>query len=91
MQGTKKRKREILWMTSTLGLIGLMVIGAIVAIDSGDIDDICSTDDKILKRISGVWICADDETGSGSTNANETLIYAYNCVGTCETLIIAHN
>lgn len=49
-----------------LGYFGLMFV---LALTSEDIDDICSTDDKILKRTSGNWICADD-SGNGSTTNN---------------------
>lgn len=46
--------------------------------NSTNLDNICDTDGKILKRIGGVWQCANDATGgvsgSGSvTNLNITM------------------
>jgi len=43
-------------------LVALIMIGAAIAsIDTQDIDELCSTNDKILKRQAGTWTCADDE------------------------------
>jgi hypothetical protein len=35
-------------------------------VDSSELDNLCSTDGKILKRIGGVWQCATDQTISGN-------------------------
>lgn len=32
------------------------------------LNSICSVDDKILKRVAGVWQCADDATSAASTD-----------------------
>jgi hypothetical protein len=36
--------------------------------ESDDIDALCGTNDKILKRVSGTWQCADDATGGGGAS-----------------------
>ena len=39
-------------------------------VNTTTLDAYCSTDGKILKRVAGTWICADDATGGGgSSNA----------------------
>ena len=35
-------------------------VGYITEVDSSELDNVCSVDNKILKRSSGTWACADD-------------------------------
>ncbi|MGA1825795.1 MAG: hypothetical protein ACMUIP_14155 [bacterium] len=35
------------------------------SVESGALDNLCNIDGKILKRVDGTWICADDLEGSG--------------------------
>jgi len=37
-------------------------------VSSAELDALCATDGKILKRIGSVWSCADDATGGGGDN-----------------------
>ncbi|MCF6238949.1 MAG: hypothetical protein L3J79_09095 [Candidatus Marinimicrobia bacterium] len=36
------------------------------SVDSSELDNLCSTDDKVLKRVGGAWGCADPATGGGT-------------------------
>jgi len=37
-------------------------------VSSNELDNLCSSDNQILKRVGGTWQCAIDETGNGSIN-----------------------
>lgn len=39
-------------------------------VDSWELDGLCPSDGKILKRVSGSWVCAEDEDTHTDTNAN---------------------
>ena len=55
-----------------LPLIGMGILAS--AIDGSELDGICSTDNKLLKRLNGTWVCADDLTSyvNGTNDTNET-------------------
>lgn len=38
------------------------------------LDQFCNTDNKILKRLAGKWVCADDAVGTGGSG-NATMNY----------------
>lgn len=37
-------------------------------VDSTELDNLCNTDGKILKRVGGTWVCADDAVGASGSN-----------------------
>jgi len=44
-------------------------------VSSSELDDLCSTNGKILKRVGGAWQCADDETGGGGDGDSDNTMY----------------
>ena len=73
--------------------VALLVLGSvifvssiIIALESSDIDDLCATNNQILKRVNGTWVCSDIFTlnTNGSYNSasinmstNATIIFNY--------------
>lgn len=69
----KKDDKRHRYSTIFLGILLIaIVIVAVESLDSSEVDEICSQDDKIIKRISGLWQCADDETGSGGGTSDHS-------------------
>lgn len=62
------------YSTGALAMLGglLIIMFAVAQLESSDIDDVCNTSGKILKRNTTGWACADDATGSGSVNSSCT-------------------
>lgn len=60
-------------------LIGTVMTIAIIgsAIDSSELDEICSTNDRILYRYNGTWQCA-TLTGATGSGDNGTIIQVIN-------------
>ena len=81
------RKKERYTGIALFILIGILAIGAIASgLDSSEIDEVCSTDNKIIRRLGGTWMCAEDNTtGGGNTYYNNTY-NIYN--GTNETAVL---
>ncbi|MGA1823801.1 MAG: tail fiber domain-containing protein [bacterium] len=44
--------------------------GYLTSITSNELDCLCSIDNKILKRVGGTWICADDVVGASGGEAS---------------------
>ncbi|MGA1826458.1 MAG: dockerin type I repeat-containing protein [bacterium] len=40
------------------------------SVESDELDNLCNTDGKILKRLNGTWVCADDLEGSGGCDCH---------------------
>lgn len=55
------------WINTTIQLNNATQNDYILYVNStaNVLDDYCDTDGKILKRIAGEWVCADDATGGG--------------------------
>jgi len=43
------------------------------AVDSGELDNLCATDGKIVKRVAGSWVCADPGDDLGNHTATQDL------------------
>jgi len=72
------------------GCVGVSDIGSIGAcssicndstddsVSSGELDNLCFTDGKILKRVSGTWDCANDDDTPDANEVTESMLNAVN-------------
>lgn len=77
---------------STIALIligGIALIAIVSGLGSEDIDEICSDNNQILKRINGTWQCADPPTTTVS-NTNQN-IYTYQYWGNNQKTLTIFN
>lgn len=78
MENNNKHK----YSTILLIVVGvLLFIGAIGAFDTGDMEILCSTDNSLIKRISGFWVCS-------NTNYAESYFYG---IGTPATVTVTNS
>lgn len=68
MSGDLNMSNQAITNIDSLQLNGSTIYGW-EEVNETNLDLYCNTDGKILKRVGGTWVCADDEAGSTATNA----------------------
>ena len=41
-----------------MAMIGIFIVGGVIALDSEDVDEVCNTNSSLLKKNDGTWNCS---------------------------------